>query len=299
MFDYFTSKGYTVGGPNANFRAACWDWRIDPSNDVIDGPSFVTNTKNIVVDAYNKAGGKKVYLISHSNGPMMVLHFLNKMTPEFKRNYIAGFIPLSGNFAGQGLFIAVFLQGFLVSDFSFNKDTAPVQQGWTQNYFSLPQPDVFAGPENDETILQVLDPPQTLNVSASSFDSFFVQTRNSFGYFNWRRYAGLIGPHTPPYVPTWAFWGDGLPTAVGIQIDSLSSNNIVDFFLKPGDTNQEHVTNASPNAWETSMQTGCYHGYPRYNTAHFDLPNDPAVLDQIWSIVTATSTTLDCTLKRA
>ena len=293
MFDFFRGKGYVLGGNQATFRAACWDWRIDPSNDVISGPSFVQNTINVVKSAYNSAGRQKVYLMAHSNGPMMTLHFLNSVTQEFKNKYIAGFIPLSGNFAGQGLFIAVFLQGFLVSDFSFSKETVDVQQRWTQNYFSLPQPEVFSG-SNNEIVLEVVSPSSTFEVSSSSFDRFFRATGNDFGLQHWRDYIGLIGPSTPPFVPTWAFWGDGLDTAVGIKIDSFSANNIVDFFLKPGDTNQEHVTNASPDAWLTSMKPGCYHGYPQYGVTHFDLPVNQTVLNQIWGIISGPVPTIDC-----
>src|SRR3546814_6441629 len=61
-------------------------WRIDPSNDVIKGRSFVQNTIRVVKDAYKDGGNKKVYLIAHSNGPMMTLHFLNSVSNDFQRS---------------------------------------------------------------------------------------------------------------------------------------------------------------------------------------------------------------------
>jgi hypothetical protein len=114
MVAYFVGKGYTVNSPNATFLAGCYDWRMDPSNDVIAGPSFMNNTQALVQQAYAASGNQKVWLIGHSNGPIMALYFLNHVSNEFKQKYIAGFIPISGNFAGQGFFPVVYVEGLTV-----------------------------------------------------------------------------------------------------------------------------------------------------------------------------------------
>lgn len=60
-----------------------------------------------------------MWLVAHSNGPIMAIHFLNTQDPAFVATYIAGFIPLAGNFAGQGLLPIMYLHGLSVVDFSF------------------------------------------------------------------------------------------------------------------------------------------------------------------------------------
>ena len=65
--------------------------------------------------------------MGHSNGPIMGLYFLTHLTAEFKQKYIAGFISLSGNFAGQGLMPSVFVEGLSVIDFNFFLPTAKVR----------------------------------------------------------------------------------------------------------------------------------------------------------------------------
>jgi len=294
--EFFLSKGYTIGGDNATFRGGCWDWRVDPYSDIIPGRTWFELMKHLTKEAYRSAGNKKVYYIAHSNGPMMVLNFLNRVGGSFKRKYVAGFFPQSGDFAGQGLFPAALVKGLSISDFSFNPDTVAAHWTFSQNYFSFPQPQVFAN--RQETILQVVDPPLTLQVSGSDIDTIMRGIGNTFGLKYWRDYYRIINVDNPPYVPTFANWGAGLPTATGIKIDNFKDANILDYFLALGDTNQEDADNTSPEVWKYKMRPGCYTGTPVPGVGHFQISSNPETLEMMWKIISGPVPTVKCGPKK-
>lgn len=115
----------------------------------------------------------------------MALYFLNHVSTEFKQKYIAGFIPLSGNFAGQGLFPVVYVQGLTVENFGFDPTTIAAHRGWPGNYFSGPQPVVFTGP-NNLTFLET--DARNYSVTDADLDAFFTDVRTRaplFFFFFW------------------------------------------------------------------------------------------------------------------
>jgi hypothetical protein len=73
---------------NTTLLAACYDWRMAPNVDVIPGTNFMTDTRELVVRAYEAANRTKVYLAGHSNGPIAAQYFLLHVGAEFREKYI-------------------------------------------------------------------------------------------------------------------------------------------------------------------------------------------------------------------
>lgn len=294
MIDYFTAKGYTTGTTSSTFMAACFDWRMDPSNDVIAGPGFMNNTAALVEKLYANAGNQKVWLIGHSNGPIMQLYFLTKVSNEWKQKYIAGFLPLSGNFAGQGLFPVVYAFGLSVADFGLNPALANVHRFWSADYMSGPQPDVFTG-ANSLTFFRTQTPARSYNVTVTDLNDFFTSIGNTFGRQYWQNWAGMVGPNTPPGIYTYAIWGANIPTLVGFEVDNFANLNITQEFYLPGDVNQEYIDNESCKKWATTMPEGCFDFFEIDNVDHFAMCSDSTVMDKLWGVISQGAPSRDCT----
>jgi lysophospholipase-3 len=294
MVNFFVGKGYTTGTSSATLMAACYDWRMDPTNDVITGPGFMNNTQTLVEQLYANAGNQKVWLIGHSNGPLMQLYFLTHVSNEFKQKYIAGFIPLSGNFAGQGLFPCVYVYGLSVADFSFYEPSKYAHFTWPADYFSGPQPAVFTG-NNSLTFFKTLTPARSYTVTVADINSFLEQAGNTYGRNHWQEWAGLVGPHTPPGTYTYAIWGANIDTLVGLEIGNFTNTTINNYLTLPGDVNQEYIDNESCKKWKNTMPEGCFDFYEADKVDHFALSSDANVLAQMWTIISRGAPTMQCT----
>ena len=73
--------------------------------------NFVNGMKNLVEQAYNTSGGKKVNLISHSLGCVCTTYFLNSMTSSWKSIYINIFVPIAGPWGGASGALEALLTG--------------------------------------------------------------------------------------------------------------------------------------------------------------------------------------------
>lgn len=93
MIDNLRAKGYNqlYGYP--------YDFRTITNTVAI--LNFVNGMKALVQEAYNKSGGQKVNLITHSLGCIVSSYFLNKMTSSWKNKYINLFIPIAGPWLGS------------------------------------------------------------------------------------------------------------------------------------------------------------------------------------------------------
>jgi lysophospholipase-3 len=76
---------------NSTLLSACYDWRMAPNVDVIAGTSFMADTRELILRAYEAANKTKVYLVGHSNGPIVAQYFLLHCTAEFRDKYIGNY----------------------------------------------------------------------------------------------------------------------------------------------------------------------------------------------------------------
>lgn len=101
------------------------------------------------------------------------------------------------------------------------------------------------------------------------FPFSFQKSNNSFGLANWRKYIGIVGPHTPPYVYTYAIWGSNISTLYGIHVDSFDNVTIIESFYRNGDVNQEDIDNEACKVWNTTMPNGMLPRFPLVPSPNF------------------------------
>lgn len=89
FFTALRDDGWT---DNVDLFGACYDWRMAPNVDAIAGSNFVANVTSLVTNAYLNNNNQKVYLIGHSNGPIMIQYLLDVWTQSFKDTYIGPFL---------------------------------------------------------------------------------------------------------------------------------------------------------------------------------------------------------------
>lgn len=103
MIDNLRSKGYNqlYGYP--------YDFRTITNTVAI--LNFVNGMKSLVEQSYDKSGGQKVNLITHSLGCIVSTYFLNKMTSSWKNKYINLFCPIAGPWGGASSALEAVLTG--------------------------------------------------------------------------------------------------------------------------------------------------------------------------------------------
>lgn len=79
-------------------RFACYDWRASPTADLILNHKLVPMAKSLVEDAYQRSNGTRVFLIGHSNGPVIAQHFLNEMDIAWREKHVQGLVAYAGTF---------------------------------------------------------------------------------------------------------------------------------------------------------------------------------------------------------
>jgi hypothetical protein len=120
------SWGYEVG---RSALVVPYDWRLGSA--AASNSAFYTQLKATVeqfVDVQN--GGRPAVWIAHSNGPPTVYGLLTGQWVDaaWRQRYIAGFIPLSGNMAGQANNIEALVWNQHPS-FVLNRTADPLLQG--------------------------------------------------------------------------------------------------------------------------------------------------------------------------
>jgi hypothetical protein len=93
----FARWGYVVG---ASLFGAPYDWRYTTAES-LSTLGFISSLEKLIESAYKQNMNRKVILVAHSNGAIIIYEFLKSMTHEWRDKYIACFISLSGNFLGQ------------------------------------------------------------------------------------------------------------------------------------------------------------------------------------------------------
>jgi lecithin-cholesterol acyltransferase len=88
FFNALRDDGWT---DNVDLFGGCYDWRMAPNVNAIAGSNFVANMTTLVTNAYQNNNNQKVYLIGHSNGPIMIQYLLDVWTQSFKDTYIGTF----------------------------------------------------------------------------------------------------------------------------------------------------------------------------------------------------------------
>jgi lecithin-cholesterol acyltransferase len=280
LYAFLESHGYTR---DLDVRVAGYDSRLTP-----DLGGFLENTKALVEQTYNVNGNRPVHLVGHSNGPVYAQYLLTHTTQQWKNQYIHGFTPLAGNWPGQGMFYALMWIGLDLGAGAFPADgesarvSALMLQSHPSTYITVADPGYF---KNSEVILQAGSSLYTPQDWRKLFRSSGMEPAQELGQY----YFGFVRFAEPPFFPNvdvYAEIGTGLDTLVGLSLPDLTVGQLIDastqFFVGPGDSNQEDITNHAIQVWE---KMNCYRFEFTENpgVAHMDLPNNDGVLGRLWT----------------
>lgn len=278
LYAFLEAHGYTR---NVNIRVAGYDSRLTP-----DMGDFLQRTVKLIEQTYADNGNTPVHLVGHSNGPLYAQFLLTQTSQAWKNKYIHGFTPLAGNWPGQGSMYAFLFTGFNVNDGSFPADTANatssalMYQSHPSTYMSAADPAVF---KNDEVVIQAGSAAYTPQHYRKLFRDAGLALAEELGPY----YIGFVRFQQPPFFPNvdvYAEIGSGLDTFVGLRLSDLSVgqlvNDLAQFIMGPGDSNQEDITNYSIQVWD-KMRCFQFEFTNNPGTGHLDLPSDPGVLGRL------------------
>lgn len=267
LYTTLESAGYTR---NKNIRVAGYDARLTPDMD-----GFLERTVALIEKTYHDNKDTPVHLVAHSNGPLYAQYLLTHTTQAWKNKYIHGFTPFAGNWPGQGLFYPVFFGGFNTIDL-FPPTTpenalssALMYQSQPSSYMSSADPAVFG---DQEVVVQT----PSRSYTPQDYPELFADAGLTLAQELASYYIGFVKFADPahfPNVDVYAEKGSGIDTPVGAVFPDLTVGQVIDLntlITRPGDVNQEDITNDSIAVWE-NMPCFRFELVDRPGVNHFDL----------------------------
>lgn len=278
LYTFLEAAGYER---NKNIRVAGYDARLTPDMD-----AFLPRTIALIEKTYYDNKNTPVHLVGHSNGPLYAQYLLTHTTQAWKDKYIHGFTPFAGNWPGQGLIYPVFFGGLNVIDLTPPAtpenalSSALMYQTLPSSYMSAADPAIFG---DQEVVVQTASRAYTPQDYPQLFaDAGLTLSQELAAY-----YIGFVKFADPahfPNVDVYAEKSSGIDTAVGAVFQDLTVGQVIDLgtlITRPGDINQEDITNDSIAVWE-NMSCFRFELVDRGNTLnHFTLVEDDAVLQRL------------------
>ena len=278
FYAFLEANGYTR---NLDIRVAGYDWRLTP-----DMGGFLQRTIQLIEQTYADNGDTPVHLVAHSNGPLYAQYLLTHTSQAWKNKYIHGFTPLAGNWPGQGGMYLYMFTGIYVNEVSFPEDTASAAisalmfQSHPATYMSAADPAVF---KNQEVVIQAGSDVYTPQHYRKLFHDAGMTLAEELAPY----YIGFVRFQQPPFFPNvdvYAEKGSGLDTLVGIGLPDLTVGQLIDavtdYFFRPGDSNEEDITNDSIQVW-SKMKCFRFELTDNPGVGHDGLFSDPGVLGRL------------------
>ena len=278
FYAFLEANGYTR---NVNIRVGGYDSRLTP-----DMRTFLQRTMALIEQTYANNGNTPVHLVGHSNGPIYAQYLLTHTSQAWKNKYIHGFTPRAGNWPGQGIWYALLFVGFNVSDGSLPADTenarssALMHQSFPSTYITASDPAVF---KNQEVVIQ----GGSVSYTPQHYRKLFRDAGLTLAEELAPYYFGFVRFQQPPFFPNvdvYAEKGSGLDTVVGLGLPDLTVGQLfsgtTQFFLRPGDGNQEDITNNSIQVWD-KMKCFRFEFTDNPGVFHGDLPTNAGVLGRL------------------
>ena len=179
-----------------------------------------------------------------------------------------------------------FFLGLNVNDLSFPADPASATisalmfQSHPATYMSAADPAVF---KNQEVVIQAGSDAYTPQDYRKLFRDAGMTLAEELGPY----YIGFVRFKEPAFFPNvdvYAEKGSGLDTLVGIGLPNLTVGQLIDtvtdYFFRPGDSNEEDITNDSIVAWN-KMKCFRFELNDNPGIEHNSLPSDPGVLGRL------------------
>jgi lysophospholipase-3 len=281
MYEALEAAGYTR---DKNIRVAGYDSRLTP-----DMHGFVRRTKRLIERTYRANGHTPVHLVGHSNGPLYAQYLLTHVSRAWKHRFLHGFTPIAGNLPGQGALYPLLFTGLNVDDFTYPATVANARSSARlyltapSSYMSAADPKIFGG---RETVVRNASTGRSY--TPKDYRRLFRDA--GLGWVNpiANHYIGFVkftDPRHFPQVDVYAEKGSGIATVVGAVLPNLRVGQVLDpttaqFFTRPGDVNQEDITNGAVRAWR-AMSCFRFHLSDNPGVDHFSLPSDPNLLARL------------------
>jgi lecithin-cholesterol acyltransferase len=281
LYKALVAAGYVR---NRSIRVAGYNPRLTPDMD-----GFLRRTKRLIQATYRANGRRPVHLVGHSNGPIYAQYLLTHTSRAWRHRYIHGFTPLAGNFPGQGQLYMVLFTGLNVETFSFPQtsenaaSSARMWQSQPGTYLSLADPDIFGSREvvvRDTTTGRSYTPRDYRRLlTDAGLRSARAIADHYIGFVKFADRAHF------PFVDVYAEKGSGIDTPVGAPLPNLSVGQVFDptstpLFTRPGDINQEDITNDAVRAWR-KMRCFRFSLTDNPGINHLVLPADDAVIKRL------------------
>jgi lecithin-cholesterol acyltransferase len=266
-----------------DIRVAGYDARLTP-----DQGGFLSRTVRLIEDTYRANGDRRVLLAGHSNGPLYAQYLLTHTSRAWRAKYIAGFVPIAGNFPGQGEFYPAVFTGLNITDFSYPVtkanavSSARMYLSAPSTYMSMADPAVFGRSQivlRDVSTGRAYTPADYRQLFT---DAHLPIARQIAGY-----YIGFVKFRDPAHFPdvnVWAERGSGLSTMVGAQLASLTVGQLASrstvLYTRDGDGNQEDTTNTAIRVWR-AMRGFQFSLTDNLGVKHSSLTSNPKVLARL------------------
>ena len=238
----------------------------------LKGQGYFRQVKTLIETMFDKNGQKRITIVAHSYGGVLMLYFLrNEVERKWKNKYIKAFIPLGSPFGGATKIIGALAYGKLPIDLKLK----PIKtlgkkliRTFPSLYFLAPRPDVFQD--------KVLVKRGTSSYTAKHFENILTYRLGFSMYQATQDHNKNYRPGNPG-VPTYCMYGTGRTTPDSYEVNKkgkLKKRNTV----KRGDGTVDRVSLEECRKWSRKVTT-----FPGVN--HQQVLTDKAVLNAISDIV--------------
>jgi lecithin-cholesterol acyltransferase len=284
LYKALEATGYTAG---KNIRVAGYDARLTP-----DLGGFLPRAVALIEQTYRDNGDQPVELVGHSNGPLYAQYLLTHTTHAWRHKYIHGFMPIAGNFPGQGSVYSIMLTGLNIENFSYPKtranaiSSARMFLSSPASYMSSADPAVFG---HSEVVLK--DAATGVEYTPADYRRLFTDAHLPQALQIANYYIGFVKFRDPadfPDVDVTAERGSGIATVVGAVLPNLTVGQVVTpktaLLTRDGDVNQEDTTNTAIRVWK-AMPCYRFSLTDHRGVDHFSLPSNHNVLSQLLAVL--------------
>ena len=89
-------------------RGAPYDFRFAPASH----ESYYIRLRHLIEETYTASGERKVFLLGHSQGGLMLGYFLRRQPQEWKDRFVSGFMSVGTPWAGSAIMMRIFSSGY-------------------------------------------------------------------------------------------------------------------------------------------------------------------------------------------
>lgn len=271
--------GYVL---NKNLFGVPYDYRLMSSRSY-EATGFIQALKNLIEHAYHSNGNKKVIIAGHSNGgPTMYSFLTSSIVPQqWKDQYIAAMISLSGNMLGQ-------MNVIYDAVIPYTGNMA-MEWSWEGNYGSLPWGDY--SPVRDIPIVTTYYYTAMEKNYTSKLEDLVALFKEA-NQPDWAAHiegmyaVGTMNRTAHPMVDVYCFYGAKLSTSYSFVFEKnvQSAGPIITRYME-GDDDQDAVDNNFCNVWNHGQNRYSFESEAFPGVGHMEMISDENVLTRIKEVV--------------